>query len=113
MVPSNDDDAVTPENDYLFNPITWKALSGRNQQAHRDLIQLYHVCTTIGECTHKKKMVTTTPGATTPGAATPGAATPEVEGVDEEVEEEKILPSEEEQDKINRLLEESNLLKKI
>jgi hypothetical protein len=117
MVPSNDDDAVTPENDYLFNPITWKALSGRNQQAHRDLIQLYHVCTTIGECTHKKKMVTTTPGATTPGAATPGAATPgaatpEVEGVDEEVEEEKILPSEEEQDKINRLLEESNLLKK-
>ena len=105
IVPLEEDAAVVASSDnYLFNPKTWNVLS-KDSQAHRDLVQLYHVCTAIGECGSSHSSSSNTEKTPkTPSASDTSSTTSMPIQV-------SILPTEEEQDKINRLVEEADYLK--
>ena len=45
LPPKEADAPIPSDNEFLFSPISWNELQNANSRAHRDLIQLYSVCT--------------------------------------------------------------------
>ena len=109
IVPLEEDAVVVASSDnYLFNPKTWNVLS-KDSQAHRDLVQLYHVCTAIGECATTTTTTTSSSSSTEKKPKTPSTSdTSSATTIPIQI---SILPTEEEQDKMNRLVEEADYLK--